>query len=115
MKEIKKRSGEIDLTNTGNKEQDNKLLRLEREKNDIRFEMIKAQNSIVLLLQQGKISPFIANKSDKLITNSDNVRNERDASEKQNFSEKLASMNINYKGRKSEKIFERETAMSRGL
>ncbi|MBF8807852.1 MAG: hypothetical protein IC227_05195 [Enterococcus lacertideformus] len=73
------------------------------------------QNTIEWYLKQEKI-PY--SKAKKYINEYDNYisdtyRNKRDVSEKQSLSEKLASVNINNKERKSEKPFKRETAMAR--
>ncbi|EOH89622.1 hypothetical protein EVI01_17350 [Enterococcus villorum] len=80
--------------------------------------MIKEQNSIVVLLKEGKIRSSVANKYleeyERLVNNSENVRNRRNVSEKQRFSDKLASMATNNNRRKSKKAFkQREIVYSK--
>lgn len=108
-KEIKEHCKKIGCSDILSKGQDNELSRLESEKDDLRFEMIKEQNSIVILLKEGKIRSSVANKYleeyERLVINSANVRNRRNVSEKQRFSDKLASMATNNNRRKSKKAF----------
>jgi hypothetical protein len=118
IKEIKEHCKKIGCSDTLSKGQDNELSRLESEKNDLRFEMIKEQNSIVVFLKEGKIRSSVANKYleeyERLVINSENVRNRRNVSEKQHFSDKLASMATNNNRRKSKKAFkQREIVYSK--
>lgn len=71
-----------------------------------------------MLLKEGKIRSSVANKYleeyERLVINSENVRNRRNVSEKQHFSDKLASMATNNNRRKSKKAFkQREIVYSK--